>query len=532
MYPTSLLVSRNDAVSPILKSVPPGLRLQALASYEGHLLIGTDKGIYTVRGSSLQLLPLGSEGREYSVLEMLPTKRSGVWITTSRSLIHLSHGQLAGLLTETEPSSALPDILDLLSDLPEPLTGGQGAAIEGSDGVLWFASQNHVVKVDPSDLRHNPLPPTMAISHLTLGRTVLAPLEPFSVPPGGGELHFEYTALSLSAAEKIRFRYRLQGIENDWVDVGSRRDAIFVGLSPGTYRFQVIACNNDGVWNYEGVSVPFRVLPRFYQATWFKVVIGVLALLLLWLFLVLRTRQISEAHRARTEARESERQHIARELHDNFFPALYGLFLSVGAVGKSLLGSGEAQARLDAVLDEADEVMDHGRDLILQLRDEPPLDTDFIDILTEFGRKQEAIHAIAFLAKVIGTRQSVDAKVQKQVIAIGREALWNAFRHSKAHEITLQIEFEERSAIMRVRDDGVGISSNVVKFGREGHLGLQSMRDRAKAIGADLIRARQRKGNNDLARVQAVAFGLRRLYFSLRTKCFHFPKRMSHSSVR
>jgi diguanylate cyclase (GGDEF)-like protein len=136
------------------------------------------------------------------------------------------------------------------------------------------------VIVDPTDLRTNPMPPPIRIEEVLADRQRLDPNHDGAVlPPGPGALEFHYTGLSLLAAERVRFRYRLDGFDADWVDAGARRAAFYTNTPPGRYRFRVIACNNDGVWNKAGASFSFVLSPHFHQTIWFKAALAAAVLL-------------------------------------------------------------------------------------------------------------------------------------------------------------------------------------------------------------------------------------------------------------
>lgn len=509
LYPTGLLVAENDSVHPLVSSIPSGVRLQELAVFNGKVFVATDHGLYVVRDDHLDLLELEMTGPASDVVQMISSEKSGLWMVTGRNIVHVGTQQISQLLSAPGIKRVKPEIFDLLSDLPEPLNSQPGEAVEGPDGVMWFASLSQVVRIDPRNIWHNPLPPSVVISQVSLGDRSLDPLREFKILPGRSELRFTYTATSLSVAEKVRFRYRIEGLNENWIDAGSRREAILLGLPPGKYRFHVIASNNDGVWNMEGTSIPFEILPHFYQTWWFEGLIATVVLLLLSFVLILRMRKISDAIRLHAAARESERQHIARDLHDDFFPSLYGIFLSVGSVARTLPQDGSAKGKLETVLDSADEVMKHGRELVLQLRRQPESETDFVAALVEFGRKQEDLYGIVFYHSVKGTREPITTHAQQQLVAIGREALGNAFRHSQAQKITLDIEFTERHITLQVMDDGIGIPSSMIEDGRDGHIGLHTMRERAAAIHAS-IRIQQNLGGGTVVTVQVAPKSVRR----------------------
>src|SRR5262249_13777482 len=145
------------------------------------------------------------------------------------------------------------------------------------DGHLWFPTVKGLVGVDPNNVKINHFPPPVVIEEIRVDDlTVTNSGNPahLQIAPGRRRFEFDYTALSFVAPEKVRFRYRLEGLEANWVEAGTKRTADFTYIPPGNYVFHVIACNNDGIWNNTGTDVPFTVLPYFWQTWWFRVLVG------------------------------------------------------------------------------------------------------------------------------------------------------------------------------------------------------------------------------------------------------------------
>jgi len=153
--------------------------------------------------------------------------------------------------------------------------GSPGAA-PMSDGSLWFSTSAGIAIIDPARIRTNPLSPNVVIEHVFADKRELPLPELARIPPGRGELEFQFTALSLVNPAQVHFKYRLRGFEDDWKDAGRRREANYGGLRAGAYRFEVIACNNEGVWNTTGAACDVILLPHFYERWWFFVVLGLI----------------------------------------------------------------------------------------------------------------------------------------------------------------------------------------------------------------------------------------------------------------
>lgn len=363
-------------------------------------------------------------------------------------------------------------------------------------GRLWFPTTRGVVSVDPARLRRNALPPPVWVEHLSVdGRP--ASLEPAPVlGPGVRGLELGYTALSLTATEKVRFRYQLEGYDPGWVEAGAQRRAFYTNLPPGQYRFRVSACNNDGVWNEAGVSVAFSLRPYFHQTGWFAglVVLGVLAggAGLFWL----RQRQLQQ----RFAGVLAERTRIARELHDTCAQALF-------AIGFELESAHEAlpvgPLELDPVrnhLESARSVMRQGladaRALIATLRGRTPERQAAADDVREALAKFIATANTAALDFTLNVDANAAAllpeKTRHELLRICQEAIHNAIKHADASSVIVEVGFDSARpgwVFALVADDGRGFvlpteGSSAAR--PESGFGLCGMQERAAHAGGRL----------------------------------------------
>ena len=201
------------------------------------------------------------------------------------------------------------------------------------DGRLWFAlEQSGVQVVDPQHLDENPIPPPVAVLSLVADHRTY-PLTPESrLPARTRDIEIDYTAYSFIVPEKMRFRYRLKGVDASWQEVENRRQAYFSNLTPGQYHFEVLASNNDGVWNETGAFLDFSVAPAYYQTIWFRLSCAAGFLAFLWGLYQFRLRQVTARVRQRLEGRFEERERIARELHDTLLQSFQGVLLRFQSV--------------------------------------------------------------------------------------------------------------------------------------------------------------------------------------------------------
>jgi signal transduction histidine kinase len=363
---------------------------------------------------------------------------------------------------------------------------------KSTDGKLWFlVGEDGVNVVDPNHLRFNNLPPPVQIEQFVADRKTYDAIPAGSgslrLPPLIRDLQIDYTALSLVAPEKILFRYKLEGRDRDWQEAGNRRQVFYNDLGPGTYRFRVMACNNNGVWNETGTYVDFYIAPAYYQTAWFQVGVVILFLLMLGALYQLRLRQVARQVRVRMEERLEERERIARDLHDTLLQSVQGLILKFHAVSKQIPADTAAYEALEQTLDRADQVLAEGRDSIRNLRVNSASLSDlpaaFRSVAEETSQGRDAI----FKTVVEGRARDLHPLVLEECYCIGREAIINALSHSEGRHVEAEITYDARQFRLRVRDDGRGIEPKILEAGgRSGHWGLQGMHERAQKIGGQL----------------------------------------------
>jgi signal transduction histidine kinase len=349
--------------------------------------------------------------------------------------------------------------------------------------------------VDPRHLPFNRLLPPVHIEQIIADRKSY---DPASYSNGGvplpaqvRDLEIDYTALSLVVPEKVRFRYKLEGFDSDWQDVGNRRQAFYTNLPPRNYRFRLAACNNSGVWNEAGAFLDFSVAPAYYQTTWFRLSCVAAFVALLWAVYQRRLRQVAREFNMRLDERVHERTRIARELHDSLLQGFQGLMFRLQALRDMLPGPPEAIEALDIALDRADKAIVEGRDSVADLRQSIIDNTDMAQALTALGQElalQKSNGTDPCVRVLVeGKQRDLDPLLRDEVYRIAREALRNAFRHAQAQKIEAQITYGDSEFLLHVRDDGNGIGPEVLdRGGRAGHYGIPGMRERAKSFGGKL----------------------------------------------
>jgi signal transduction histidine kinase len=353
---------------------------------------------------------------------------------------------------------------------------------KANDGRLWAATEDGVAVIDPSRIRGNPVPPPVSIEQL------LADGRPFETGPASGielrasELQIVYTGLSFTVPESVRFRYRLDGLDRNWTDAGTRRNVTYVNLPPGKYLFRVTASNNDGVWNTTGASLAFQIAPYFYQTWWFAVLCAGIATLLAWGTHRLRVRRLV----TRFQLVAQERTRVTRELHDSLLQGFSGVVLQLEAVARQFESNpGTSKQRLERAIHQADHSLAEARRTIMSMR-LPALENQTLpEALSAVGSQATEGTSISFHLAVRGHVRQLPYDAQANLYLVGREAITNAVNHARAKRIAAQLTYSTKATRLTVEDDGSGFDLESAKA-KQDHWGLLGMQERAKHLGATL----------------------------------------------
>jgi signal transduction histidine kinase/ligand-binding sensor domain-containing protein len=374
-------------------------------------------------------------------------------------------------------------------------------AKSSADGTLWFVRGGVLTSVNPRRLGD--------ASTLTLGavRIENAVIDddkmnymPRGVLPSGTRrIEINYTALALTAPQKVHFRYRLEGFDAAWIDAGTGRQAFYTNLPPRTYRFIVEAANNANIWNGSEASWTFRIQPTFYQSNAFYSLCAVFLCLMAAGIWKLRVNMM---HRE-FSAVLAERLRLSREIHDTLLQNLVGLALQFDALPDRLgTPSLEARHHLVRVRKQIEDHVREARQSIYELRSLSPLRRDLEAALREFGTRALAGTSVRFDLTTNGQPGTCSAKLTNVLFRIGQEAITNAVRHAQSERICIDLQFDAEAVTLRVVDNGRGFDIAQVQNESNDHYGLVCMRERAEDIGAQFDLSSE-KGRGTVVRVVA-----------------------------
>gem|GEM_PF-2561096 len=291
-----ITLDKGDVKDYPVKSDSPLRNVKAFAERAPHeIWVGGAGGLALI--DSGRIRPIKPEALDSlnDVTGVVDAGSDGLWLNTANGVIHVSKDEVDRALSDPsyrfqeelfDSSDGLPGQSDAIYPFPK--------AVQGTDGRIWFTAARGLAWVDPKNRKYlkNAQPPPISITSISAGSSLYTRLTDLRLPSHTANLHISYTALSLSIPERVRFRYKLEGLDKDWQDAGTRRQAFYTNLGPGSYRFRVIACNNDGVWNEVGDQLDFSIAPAWFQTNLFRAACLAAFALLLWTVYRLRVRSI------------------------------------------------------------------------------------------------------------------------------------------------------------------------------------------------------------------------------------------------
>jgi signal transduction histidine kinase/ligand-binding sensor domain-containing protein len=452
----------------------------------GRLWVGTNGGgLNLLEGGRFQVFTTRDGLPNDTVYRILGDERGRLWMSCNKGVFSLSVSELedfaAGRVHVLSP--VVYGTADGMRTR-ECSGGGHPSAWRDRAGRMWFSTIKGVAMIDPRSVARNERPPPVAIEEALFdGEPAAVSPARAELPPGTSRFDFHYAGLSFVAPEKVRYRYKLEGFDKDWVDGGDRRAAYYTNLSAGDYRFLVVASNNDGVWSSAPASFAFTLRPRFYRTYWFYTLCALGLALLAWQLYALRVRQM----RARFAAVLQERNRIARELHDNLAQEILGVSVQLEIVTRFLNSSPEAaRTHLDRARALVRSSMAEARRYVWDLRSQSLDDRDLPAALAEMTRRLTAESGVHTQFEVGGTLRPLPKQVENNLLRIGQEAVNNAVRHARAENVSVRLVFDATSVRLNIKDDGRGFDPEVQGNGAGGHFGLVGMRERAREMGGEV----------------------------------------------
>jgi signal transduction histidine kinase/streptogramin lyase len=436
---------------------------QIVADDQGWLWLGSDRGIFKLKEGMFRAF---AEGRADRVL-----------------CTH--YGRDEGLLSLQASFDAAP------------------GAIRSRDARLWIPMRTALAVINPDDLPESRESPRVIIRRVAMDEQTVAlyggvmpvhdvatlpsPDPDLSLPARHRRVEFEFSGLNFSAPENVHFRYRLEGFDENWIESDAQRSAVYPRLSAGDYRFNVAACNSDGVWSEADVPLAFAVTPFFWQTWWFRamtimaftVMVAAVVRYVSFRRLRLQLRELEQQ-----AALDKERSRIARDLHDDLGGSLTEVSLLLGTTERSLAETDKANGNLRQCSSLVHQITKSVDEIIWAIN--PRNDTlhYLIDYISQFV--VEFLHAANIRCRVdlpdrIPNR-TLSPEVRHNLFLVVKEALNNIARHSHAEEVRLRVTTTDEEMTICIEDTGRGFQSPPETAAGDG---LRNMRQRMEEIDGD-----------------------------------------------
>jgi signal transduction histidine kinase/streptogramin lyase len=455
-------------------------------------MVTTQRGIVVVLGAGLLRVTavrkdfVGHVDALRGASGFVETPDGNAWVLSNAGLVRLRQAELDRAFRDNRFLPSLR-VFSFEDGLPDRQAGQSlRGLVRGGDGRIWATTLAGTVWLDPARIPINRRPPPVAVTYLASRTGRWRDPQTVTLSPGASDISIGFAALSLAVPERVQVRYRLEGVDDDWIDPGQRREAYYTNLAPGAYRFTVIAANEDGVWNRVGSTVRFSIAPTFWQSVWFKLLVGLALLASGYGLYLLRLRVVTERLQEQFQIRLVERERIARELHDTLLQGVQALMLKVQAAAGQLPRNTEVRASLEATLTQAEQLAVEGRSRVKDLRRRAP------EVEPKVAIAEAAKDAVGDAAPDIrcmseGRPRPLAASSWDEIVRFCEEAVRNAVQHGRASTIDIILIYNPNEFRVSIRNDGVPLPPDVLARGAaEGRFGLLGMRERAQGLGGRL----------------------------------------------
>jgi len=463
---------------------------------DGTLWIGTfGGGLDALRDGRFQAFT-AKDGLLSDNIASVTDDGESLWLSTTRGICRIAERQLREFAEHKrrtlEPANyGVEDGLRSAQCSPSYPIGGGGTRT--SDGRLWFTTARGLAVLDRRGLKQAGPAPVVHLAAMTADGLAVDLGRAARLAPGSQRIQVRYSAIHLSAPERVQYSYKLEGLDADWVSAGGRRVIDYNSLRHGHYRFTVRANLPGGAASAESYS--FELLPRFYETTWFRLLCAALVLACAWAAFRLRVRQI----RYRFALVLDERARLAREIHDTLAQGFVGISSQLDAVAMCLPDeTAPVRKYLDMARKMARHSLTEARRSVMDLRASVLEGQDLAAALESSTRLWTAGSGVDVDVDVSGPRAALTEEAEQQLLRIAQEAVTNALKHAGASKIRVKLNLEARRLYLRIVDNGRGFEQKDAFSSQDGHFGLIGMRERAERLGGELRLASQPGGGTEV----------------------------------
>jgi signal transduction histidine kinase/ligand-binding sensor domain-containing protein len=478
---------------------------------DGSLWIGTyDGGLNRLRDQRITRYTTADGLFSNGVFRIIEDNRARFWISSNRGIFQLNKAELNDFAEGRikSVSSVAYGLADGLINT-ECNGGQQPAGWKTREGYILLPTQGGLAVIKPETILQNPLPPPVVIESSSLDGRPAQFAAPIRVGPGQQNLEINYTGLSFVKPEQVRFKYKLEGLNDDWIEAGSRRTAYYAYLPAGSYTFRVLAANSDGLWNTTGAGITVIVTPPFYRTRWFYALVSLGLFGLAFSVYETRLRRLRRAHASQRafsqqliELQEAERKRIAAGLHDSLGQNL--LIIKNRALIGLQTPDASAHDQLQEISNISSQTLDEVREISYALH---PYQMDRLGLtkaLHSMIRKVAAACDIEFCSEIDNVDHLFSKESEISIYRIIQESLNNIVKHSGAKNARVVVKNENHTVEISITDDGKGFIAEVSPAKVPG-LGLASISERAHMLGGkQTIHSVPGKGTTITLRLQTM----------------------------
>ena len=455
----------------------------------GRIWLGTDHGIARVVDGTLKTANPESGLPTGRISTIVEDGDGYLWADTSAGLLRIRSEEFdkAGRTAGYHAQFEFFDASDGAAGAPT-ITSRSGRAW---DGKVWFVRSGALTIADPQVLRQRTKPKLgpVIIDNIKANERTYAPVASLALASDTRRVQIEFTTVALSKSTRVRYRYRLNGLDTDWVDAEARHAAVYTNLPPRKYRFIVQAGSDEDGWNAAATSYEFAIHPAFYQTTAFGAAVVIAIGLLVFTTWRIRAGVVRRQYAAVLE----ERMRMSREIHDTLLQGVVGVALQLDNVSNDRDMPRASRATLHEMRDQVEAYIREARQSIFDLRSPLLEEHDLVGALHEIGRRAVANTSVGFSVTITGQAKRYAPRLENELLRIAQEAITNAVRHACASHIVLAIGFDASQVSLEVSDDGRGLS-RVADVEDASHIGLASMKERAESLGGRVTIRRSAEG--------------------------------------